>query len=321
MRILRLGVLVLLTTPAQAGTLTLYGQVQAQYGDERAKTTGHTTQRQALSAQGSVIGIKGFNPLNHQLDITFMNETLLQLQTRDNNFRSLTRQKQHWVGLRSPYGELRTGKQLMPNQVLTHEFDTFKDQFGSATALIQPNTTMSDSLLYIQRLGKAEFALGFGHDKDTTLSDRSVRGGLINYNTKQGWIWGAGIEVKPDTYVDGRLSLNFKTDQSQVGVLYQHLDTTSSQILGQDAKALLVNASQTQGKLTFKAQAGRKEDKTPSATKLGALGVEYEVNSKLKLYAEHSVISDKDGAVRLGSEAHLKGKKVQATSVGVVYKF
>lgn len=321
MRIWGLSTLLLLTTSVQAGTLTLYGQLQAHYGDERAKTDGAIQQRQALGSEGSFIGLKGFRPLNHQLDITFMNETLLQLQTHDNNFRSLTHQRQHWLGLRSPYGEVRTGKQFMPSKVLSHEFDNFKDQFGSVNALIQPDTTVSDSLLYIQQLGKTEVALGWGRDKDTTLSERSVRGGLLNYKTKQGWVMGAGIEVKPNTYTDGRLSLSFKNNKSEIGLLYQHLDAKSNQVLGQDAKSLVFNASQTRGKWTVKAQTGRKEDKTASATKLGALGVDYAANAKLKFYAEHSVISDKDGGVQLGAGARLQGKSAQATSFGMVYKF
>ncbi|WP_020561115.1 porin [Thiofilum flexile] len=321
MRLLGLGIFLLFTTHAQAGALTFYGQIQANYGDVRAKTDGHTTQRQALGSTGSLVGIKGFTPLNHKLDITFMNETRLHLQTHKNNLRSLSNQKQHWVGLRSPYGELRTGKQLMPNQVLTYELDRFQDQFGSAETLIQPNTTVTDSLLYIQRLGKAEIALGYGRDKDTTLSERSVRGGLINYKAKQNWVLGAGVEVKPNTYVDGRLSINFKTDKAQLGALYQHLDTQSTQVQGQDVNALLLNASRTQGNWTLKAQLGRKKDKTASATKLSALGLEYAVNPKTQLYAEYSVVKDKDGTAQLGAESQLKGQRVQATSVGMVYKF
>lgn len=320
MRIWTLSTL-LLSTSVQAGTLTLYGQLQAHYGDERAKTVGAIQQRQALGSEGSFIGLKGFRPLNHQLDVTFMNETLLQLQTHDNNFRSITHQKQHWVGLRSPYGELRTGKQFMPNKVLTHEFDTFKDQFGSVNALIQPDTTVTDSLLYIQQIGKTEVALALGRDKESNESERSVRGGLINYKTKQGWIVGAGLEVKPNTYADGRLSLSFQDNKSQVGLLYQHLDAKSDQVLGGDVNSLVLNANQIHGKWTFKAQTGRKEDKTASATKLGALGVDYAANAKLKFYAEHSVMSDKDGAVQLGAGARLQGTSAQATSFGMVYKF
>lgn len=325
MRRLGFCTLLLLSTSASAEPLDIYGQIQVHASDERAKTNGAVAQRQAVGDEGTFIGIKGFKPFNHNLDLTFMNETAIHFQKNNNDGNTLTSQKQHWAGLRSSYGEVRAGKQYMPNKVLTYEVNQFKDQFGSATALLNPDTTVTDSVMYIQQVGQLEYAVGMGRDKTSSAKDyhpnKKVAGSLINYRTKNGLAFSAGIEAKPSTYVDSRLSANYQNAQNQLGIMVQHLDTKSDQVLGQDANAVLLSASHTQGKLTLKAQAGRKEDKTTSATKLGAVGVDYSINPKLKLYAEHSVVQDKDGSAQLGSGARLQGTSAQATSVGFTYKF
>jgi predicted porin len=325
MRILGFCTLLAFSTSVLAENFSIYGQAQAHLSTERAKTRGQVEVREAVGDEGTFIGFKGFKPLNHNLDVTYMNETALHFKKGHNDINTFTHQKQHWVGLRSVYGEWRVGKQYMPNKVLVHEMNQFKDQYGAATALINPDTSVSDSVLYIQSLGNTEVALGVGRDRKGWLSpakqNHKVLGGLINYKTAQGLVFSAGVEKKPSTYVDSRLSINYQKQSNQLGVLFQQLDTKSEQILGQDSKALLVNASHTQGKTTLKAQIGRKEDKSSASTQLGAIGVDHQVDKKLRLYAEHSVMRDKDGSAQLGVGARLQGAHVQATSVGLVYSF
>lgn len=308
---------------AQAETV-LYGKIHASYGATSSTKAGVKTSNSALGDAGSRLGLKGATPIGDGLEGIYALEMGVNLDGEDRNSKYedkvLLDNRQRWVGIRGSFGEVRAGNQYMPNKVVTSPIDLFADQYGDYNSVLSHETTAKNAVSYLNRFGKVGIALS--HGVDESADEKNTTGIMFNYREK-GVYAGLALESQKDEYNDARLALGYKFPKGhKVGVAYQnHKDKDG--VDDEGFSAALISGGYKIGDAMLKAQVGQRKTKgSVNDTKdLVALGVDYNLSKRTKIYFEHSQIQDDIGQAALKGNGTDAGDEAKATAIGIMHSF
>lgn len=317
-----------LSQAAYAETV-LYGKIHTSYGAiSSTDTSGVKTSNEAFGDAGSRVGLKGATPVGDGLEGIYALEMGVDLDSEKRNAqgqlvdedRVLLDNRQRWVGVRGSFGEVRAGTQYMPNKVVTAPVDMFSDQYGDYNSVLSSETTAKNSLSYLNRFGDVGVAVSHGLDESD--SEKHTTGIMFNYKQK-GVYAGLGLESQKDAYSDARMALGYQMKEGhKIGLAYQqHKDTEGADDEG--FKAALISGGYKIGDAMLKGQIGQRKMSGGAKNKsdLIALGVDYKLSKRTKLYFEHSQIRDDEGVSALKGDGTGLGEKAKATAVGIMHSF
>ncbi len=281
----------------------VFGQLNASYGfvnDNAIKTD-------ELKASGSRMGVKGFTPLNNDLEATYIIEAGVELRDGD----VLNETRQAWVGLRGGFGEVRAGRQYGATRVSSTLVDLFTDQFGDYNAVLESEFTHNESVAYINKYGPVGFAVEITTDDDLSPTTRRLTGTdfVINYSA-QGLYGAVAMLNAQDNFKTARLTGAYTFPAGhRLGATFEKTDLEG----GGGHDALLVSAGYQAGDSFFKVQYGTNKDDAGGKTEtLAAIGIDYSLGKQTFLTFEHSINKNRE---------HQSGDEFKATAFGLSHRF
>jgi len=120
-----LALLAMALAPAHADNVTIYGILDTYMGYTNAGGPGPSTAMQSGGLYASRIGFRGNEDLGSGLHATFTLDAGIQTDTGASADATRLFGRQAWVGLASPYGEVRLGRQNSAQVLMLGNFDAF----------------------------------------------------------------------------------------------------------------------------------------------------------------------------------------------------
>lgn len=311
-------------------TVALYGVLDAAISHYRGEGAGSRTLMSTSGFNNSRLGFRGREDLGggmsagFLLEAGFQNDTGAGQSTSTNNQPSgaasvggLTFNRQSYVSLSGPFGEIRLGRDYTPSFWNLLVYDPFKVGVGTGTMTVQGSTSTvfraSNSIGYYSPgcatptckglYGQVMYALGENASGTASSSDGRYVGGRIGY--------GSGpFDIAIGTGVTKNAAANDYT-QSNVGASY---DFGPAQIMGQwgihktgaPIAALARGTKATHYTLGARIPFGAgyiplsythvsRNDANDGAASKVAIGYVYYLSKRTALYTTYARISNKNG--------------------------
>ena len=110
--------------------VTIYGIVDAAFVGESGGVAGHQTKLTSGAASASRIGFRGTEALGDGMEAFFTLETGVKIDTGEVDAAGTIFNRQAWIGIGAPWGEVRVGRQYSPIYI---PFKGQLDAFGAGT--------------------------------------------------------------------------------------------------------------------------------------------------------------------------------------------
>jgi predicted porin len=339
-KLLAIAVAAALVAPAAAmADTTLYGKLHASVDSVKTTTAGVTTSNTQVNNRVSRIGVKGATALDNGMDATYGLEFNVN---QDGDSASMTA-RNHFIGLKGGFGEVRVGQHDTPAKLATAGQDIFADTAGDMGSIINvDNHRVRNAVAYINKFGPVGFAAAhstaaLGSDGVSTPTSGTTTGMnanslMLNYSTGpwyaaigQTSVQGQGFNNLATGTVTGakhtNLGVGYKAEAGHAVNLVMENTKQTNGVAGKQ-KAVLVNGAYKMGNVTLKAQYGQAKDSglaalTANGTeKMTTLGADYSLGKKTSVYLLHNDNKNTNRVTGAGLPSRTK-----TTGVGLVTQF
>lgn len=174
-------------TTAHAQTnVAIYGIVDAAIVGERGGAGGNVTKVTSGAASASRLGFRGTEELGDGLQAYFTLETGAKIDTGELDATNTIFNRQAYVGLRAPVGEVALGRQYTPYHLLLVAFDPFGTGYAGTTKNLFPdsgtNVRTSNTITYKSpKVSGFDGELSYSVGEQTRASAGRQFGGAVGY--------------------------------------------------------------------------------------------------------------------------------------------
>ncbi len=334
--------------------VTIYGQLDMSFDSIRtnsAATADGTLNR--ISSNASRIGFKGKEDLGNGNFASWQIEQQIDMDggTAAGASGTTWATRNTYVGLGGGWGEVRMGNHDTPHKMSTAPLDIFIDTagdynnvIGNANGTVKFDTRLANAIAYISpNFSGLTLALATGtlneNGTQATPDPKAVSFGAMYSNgpiyvgygyekvSKNGTVTGA------DDATDQKLGVGYSFDMGKVAVVYDKMSTSGGTIGGStdaDRTAWYLNGQINAGVGAVKLAYGKMNDGKSAAdtgAKWWALGYDYPMSKRTKLYAVYTKTTNNSGATyavgsKVGSYyAPGAGEDPSTVSLGIRHSF
>lgn len=255
-----------------------------------------------LNSNASRLGVKGEYEISEDLSAVYKAEYEIFIDDGEKEEDQTFSQRNIYVGLKGDFGMVVAGKFDTPTKKAQGKVDRFNDlSNGDIKNVLQGENRVADTIMYVTpSLGGAKVSLAF------VPGEESGEAGENQNDIADGV--SASVSYKADAFrialahdngeaIDGsvenltRLVGEYKGDGFKLGALYQVADEGDND----EDSYVLSGEVKLSSKVVIKGQYASSDDESDEKTQI-AIGADYKLAKKAKLYAYASQIEIDDGA-------------------------
>ena len=281
-----------LTFDAFAETADIYGKANLSI----TNSDDNGASQWNLNSNASRLGIKGSNGIGDNLEVIYQVEYEICIDDGDCKGQSF-KQRNSFVGIKSQYGTLFTGKHDTPAKLAQKKIDLFNDLEGDIKNTFEGENRVSNIVIYrTPNLSNFTSMVAFvpGEGSDLTgdgSADSSINDGIsysINYEKDDLYLSISGdkdIDKKDLT----RLVSQYKIGKFQIGLMYQ--DTDDNVDLNNETGYFGSLFYKSSSKTTIKAQFGSLNGDTHDEDTF-SIGADHKFAKNTKVFAFYTQNED-----------------------------
>jgi predicted porin len=259
-----------------------------------------------VTNQASRLGFKGKTELDggikviYQLEYQIAPDEPYLIIDKDNtdsagdthNDKGIFRQRNAYVGLETVGGTVLAGTHDTPFKLAQGKVDQFNDLIGGDIAfLVEGENRENDLLLYSSPEFSGIKVMVAGTVSEDTSGDDG-QSASVSYSNENLY-----VALAMDTDVDGldgtRVAATYKIDAFTVGALIDQTEPNTG--TGTEDDAYIISGAYKVGQTTLKLQFGSSEETSGSTSVTDeqiAVGADYKLGDKTKLYAYYSMLEN-----------------------------
>ncbi len=303
-----LAALITLSAASSAAAVQVYGKANVSLNH----TDASNSDTLKLNSNASLIGVKGSYEVSEGLKAIYNFEYETFIDDGDDGSGDEFKQRNIYAGFQGAFGTIIAGKHDTPTKLAQGKIDLFIDlPNADIKNLIQGENRVSNIVMYSTPKTnglKATVAFVPGDDtgggEDGISSAVSYQSGDLSVTLA--YDDGTAIDSSVETLTC--LAAEYKVGNAKFGALFQQAD----EVTGNEEDGYILSSSYKLANVVIlKGQYGESDDETTEKTQI-AVGADYKLNKKSKLFAYYSDIE---------AETNTTSTSVTTYAVGYEIKF